>query len=375
MSIRQRKSKKSKTGFTYQVYFNYKDTLSGENKKFSKSGFLSYEDAKLYERKKRIELDSTQNYIKKYKITLHQVFEEWLELEAKYYYQDNTIIDYDNRYQKHIKNQLGDVLIYEINYKVFQTFFNQNSHIGINTNYKLKDILNVIINFAIKCNYIDQNPLRLVHVTGKNKSRTKNTLVYQDKDFFNIIDELRKKPSDKRNAYIIALYIGRYTGLRISEVFALDKNDFDFENKIIHITKKMIYANKTRQELIISSKMKSKASKAILPFHQDLQEVLLNWFKTHPHKHVISDKHGKYLNPKQLEYTLWKISKKLNIHFHFHMLRHTLATRLINSGAELKATQEILRHSNITTTMNIYTHINESNKRDALYKAFPKLKQ
>lgn len=372
MSIRQRKSKKSKTGFTYQVYFNYKDSLSGESKKFSKSGFLSYEDAQLYEKKKRIELNSTQDYIKKYKITLHQVFEEWLELEAKYYYQDNTIIDYNNRYQKHIKNQLGDILICEINYKVFQTFFNQNSHIGINTNHKLKDILNVIINFAIKCNYIDQNPLYLVHVTGKNKSRTKNELVYKDEDFFNIITELRKKPSDKRNAYIIALYIGRYTGLRISEVFALDKNDFDFDNQLIYVSKKMIYANKTRQELTVSSKMKSKASKAILPFHQDLQEVLLNWFETHPHKHVISDKHGKYLNPKQLEYTLWKISKKLNIHFHFHMLRHTLATRLINSCAELKATKEILRHSNITTTMNIYTHINESNKRDALYKAFPK---
>lgn len=372
MSIRQRKSKKSKTGFTYQVYFNYKDSLSGESKKFSKSGFLSYEDAQLYEKKKRIELNSTQDYIKKYKITLHQVFEEWLELEAKYYYQDNTIIDYNNRYQKHIKNQLGDILICEINYKVFQTFFNQNSHIGINTNHKLKDILNVIIKFAIKCNYIDQNPLYLVHVTGKNKSRTKNELVYKDEDFFNIITELRKKPSDKRNAYIIALYIGRYTGLRISEVFALDKNDFDFDNQLIYVSKKMIYANKTRQELTVSSKMKSKASKAILPFHQDLQEVLLNWFETHPHKHVISDKHGKYLNPKQLEYTLWKISKKLNIHFHFHMLRHTLATRLINSCAELKATKEILRHSNITTTMNIYTHINESNKRDALYKAFPK---
>lgn len=64
MSIRQRKSKKSKTGFTYQVYFNYKDSLSGESKKFSKSGFLSYEDAQLYEKKKRIELNSTQNYIK-----------------------------------------------------------------------------------------------------------------------------------------------------------------------------------------------------------------------------------------------------------------------------------------------------------------------
>lgn len=65
----------------------------------------------------------------------------------------------------------------------------------------------------------------------------------------------------------------------------------------------MIYANKTRQELTVSSKMKSKASKSVLPFHQDLQEIILNWFKIHPHKHVISDKHGKYLNPKQLEYT------------------------------------------------------------------------
>lgn len=38
--------------------------------------------------------------------------------------------------------------------------------------------------------------------------------------------------------------------------------------------KKMIYANKTRQELTVSSKMKSKASKSVLPFHQDLQEII-----------------------------------------------------------------------------------------------------
>ncbi len=53
------------------------------------------------------------------------------------------------------------------------------------------------------------------------------------------------------------------------------------------------------------------------------------------------------------------------------MLRHTLATRLVSNGAELKAVQELLRHANITTTMNIYTHVNEVNKRKALYKAFP----
>lgn len=98
MSIRQRKSKKSITGFTYQVYFNYVDFLTQERKSFSKSGFNSYDDALLYEKQKKLELSSTQRYIKKYKITIDQVFHEWLELEAIFHYQDNTIIDYKNRY-------------------------------------------------------------------------------------------------------------------------------------------------------------------------------------------------------------------------------------------------------------------------------------
>lgn len=371
MSIRQRKSKKSITGFTYQVYFNYVDFLTQERKSFSKSGFNSYDDVLLYEKQKKLELSSTQRYIKKYKITIDQFFHEWLELEAVFHYQDNTIIDYKNRYYKHIQNRLGSILIMDIDYKAFQSYFNNNSNIGLSTNYKLKDILNVIMNFAIKCNYIEHNPLRLVHVIGKTNNKAKENLVYKDSDFHKIINELLKKPSDKRYAYIIALYIGRYTGLRISEVFALDKDDFDFQNQYIYVSKKMVYANKTRKEIFVTDKMKTKTSKAILPFHKRLQEILLKWFQYHPHKHVISDQHGKYLNPKQLEYTLWKISNDLDIHFHFHMLRHTLATRLVSNGAELKAVQELLRHANITTTMNIYTHVNEVNKRKALYKAFP----
>ena len=68
--------------------------------------------------------------------------------------------------------------------------------------------------------------------------------------------------------------------------------------------------------------MKSKTSKGILPFHKDLKTIMSEWFDIHPQKHVISDEDGSYINPKQLEYTLWKISKQLGIHFNYHMLRH-----------------------------------------------------
>lgn len=43
-------------------------------------------------------------------ITLNQLFNEWMKLEAKYYYQDNTIIDYENRYLKHISESIGNVI-------------------------------------------------------------------------------------------------------------------------------------------------------------------------------------------------------------------------------------------------------------------------
>ena len=370
MSIRKRKSKKSETGYTYQVYFSYVDYYTNEKKLFSKSGFFSYEDAILYEKKKKLELIYEHNYIKQYKVSIDQVFNEWLKLEAIYKYQDNTIIDYKNRYYKHIKNTLGNTLISEIDYRKLQIYFNNNINIGIATNHKIKEVLNVIMNFAVKCNYIDYNPLKLVYIVGKNNSRTFNQ-TYNDGDFNNIINEILKSPSYIKYSFVIALYIGKYTGLRISEVFALDKLDFNFNTMQVKVNKKMVYANKKRNELYVSHNMKSKTSQSVLPLHQDLVMILKQWFQYHKHNHVISDCDGKYLNPKQLEHMLWRISKDLNINFHFHMLRHTLASRLVNNGANIKATQEILRHANITTTMNIYTHIDEKLKEEALYKAFP----
>lgn len=371
MSIRKRKSKKAESGFTYQVYFSYVDSYTNEHKTYSKSGFLTYEDASLFEKKKKLEFDQKQTFIKQYKVTIDDVFQEWLEIEAKYLYQDNSIIDYMNRYHKHIKNRLGSILLYELDYKKLQLYFNENKDIGLSTNFKLKEILNVIINFAIKCNYLNQNPLKYIHIIGTDNNRNHLAKTYNEDDFTIIINKLLEYPSEIRKSYAIALYIGKYTGLRISEVFALEMSDFLFSSQQIIVNKKMVYANKKRNELYVCNHMKSKSSYAILPFHKELQDIMKEWFHIHSFDHVISDENGKYLNPKQLEYTLWKMSKELGVNFHFHMLRHTLASRLVNNGANLKAAQEILRHANISTTMNIYTHVNQELKTEALYKAFP----
>ena len=121
--------------------------------------------------------------------TLSDIFLEWLELEANYKYQENTVLDYTKRYHKHIKPKLGDTPIQIIDYKLLQHFFNENNHIGYVTNCKLKEILNLLLNFSLKCDYIKINPVSCVNVSGINSHRTQN-LVCSDQTFENIIAEL-----------------------------------------------------------------------------------------------------------------------------------------------------------------------------------------
>ena len=277
--------------------------LSKEKKTHTKSGFLSYEDALIYEQAKKEELSYQNQYLKKYKITINQLFNDWMNIEAKYQYQDNTIIDYEARYKKHIQNRLGNYLVSDMNYIIIQQYFNENQHIGLATNLKIKKIINVLMNFAIKCGYCSKNPIPLIHVSGIDNARNHNQ-VYKESDFDLITQKLINKKTHINYVFAIALYIGKYTGLRISETFALTRDDFDFDQQIIHINKKVVYANLKKKEIYIKNQMKTKSSKSNVPFHKDLQGIILKWIKYHRHKYILSDSKGKLINLKQLNYSL-----------------------------------------------------------------------
>ena len=154
-----------------------------KRKTHSKSGFLSLEDASLYEQNKKEELSFQHQYLKKYKITIDELFNEWIETEGKHLYQDNTIIDYRNRYNKHIKDRLGNIMVKDVNYSMIQNYFNKNVNIGLSTNYKLKKILNVLMNYAIKCEYCSMNYVPLIHVIGCDNSRYQDHKVYNENEF------------------------------------------------------------------------------------------------------------------------------------------------------------------------------------------------
>lgn len=272
-------------------------------------------------------------------------------------------------YEAHVKNKLGQLLINKIDYALLQKYFNSRADSSIGVNKNVKKVINCAMNYAIKANYITINPISLVDISGIDKTKDKDKILLNT-EIDTIIEELNKTNDFTYQAYAIAIQIGRYTGLRISEVFALEKSDIDFENDTIDVNKKLIYQNLKKDQLYYTNQMKSKSSKAVIPLANILKNILVPWFNKNPYDKAVCDIEGNYIHPSCFNLQVKKICMRFNIYFHFHMLRHTFATTLATNNVDIKTTQELMRHSNFNTTMNIYTHINDTVKKKAINDVF-----
>ena len=220
----------------------------------------------------------------------------------------------------------------------------------------------------IRSEYISRNLSEHVKVMGVEHKKDKHILTYNE--FLMILHELKKKNMFEYDAISIAVIIGFYTGMRISEVMALKKEDFDFEKNTIYVHRKLNYKGKKKKDIEAVEQIKSKSSKALIPLPNKLKEELELWFKINPYENVICDEDGNFLDPDCSGNRLRRISNKLGIPFHFHLLRDTYTTNLVDANVDVKVTQELLRHANFNTTMSIYAHVNDKKKLDIVDRVF-----
>lgn len=368
MSIIKVPSKKAKKGYTYKVTFKYKE--NDITRTYSKSGFIVKKDAQEHESMVKAQINQ-DGYLKKVcNNSLNKVFNDWLKVDSGLYAL-NTINLYKRIYNKYIYSTIGKEKIISLKYKDIQAFINE-SNVSYDNCVAIKKVLNNVFKYAIKNEYIETNPIAYIEITKtKEKKEINNYLSLEE---YNMIIEKLNHGSFYARALSIAISIGYHTGLRISEIFALNKSDIDFINDTITVNKQLLEREGKNKDLKIKTKLKTSSSNSVLPLVPTLKEILIEWFDINPYEKVVCNEDGYYLNPVSAQARVKKIASDLGIQgFHFHMLRHTLITNLYKSGVDVKTTQELARHSNINTTLNVYTHLEENSKKDTLNNVFEQI--
>ncbi len=373
MAIRKLKSKKY--GFTYQVDMRYKDPY-GITQRHIKSGFKTKREAKSYEASILDKINTNILLPKSTGKTLGEVFEEYMNVEGKLKYAPATKVYYNKTYEQYVKDNYGKMPIEAIDYVHMQKHMNV---LAKTYNYptlkNIKKVYAVAFKYAIRVGYIQDNPVPQISVPNKPLNK-KEVQTITDEDFDKLVQGVietnysnnyrAKNAIFNYRAYGMALIIGRYAGLRVSEVLGLKKTDFDLKNKQLTIQRRLEYAAKGSKGMYLTDVLKTQSSKGRIEISEKLCGYLKEWFAYNPYDLVICNHEGNLIYPFTMYDRIRNVANALEIDFHFHMLRHTYATELMRAGVNPVVVRDLLRHSRVNTTWNVYTHPKREDQRSIL---------
>lgn len=166
----------------------------------------------------------------------------------------------------------------------------------------------------------------------------------------------------------IGIYICLCTGMRIGEICALQWGDISFETKTIKVrrTIERVYfkSEKPMRTQIIISTPKTENSLRDIPLNAELAKMLRPFASISTSERYMLTNSLKPLEPRLYRLHYKNVLKKIGLpDVKFHGLRHTFATRCIESQCDYKTVSSILGHANISTTMNLYVHPDIEQKR------------
>lgn len=169
---------------------------------------------------------------------------------------------------------------------------------------------------------------------------------------------------EKPTAQNIGILLALSTGMRIGEVCALQWQDVDLNQRIIIVknTVGRIYNCESKSTEKIYSSPKTRNSYREIPISKQLFQCLKAVKKISVSPYVISTSENSK-EPRSYRDYFSRLLKRLGIpQIVFHGLRHTFATRCVESGCDYKTISAILGHSNVATTLNLYVHPNHNQK-------------
>ena len=164
------------------------------------------------------------------------------------------------------------------------------------------------------------------------------------------------------------------TGLRLGEVCALRWGDISLSDRTLKVSSTMLRlkdyeADAPQKTKIVLSAPKSNTSVRVIPLTEYAVKLCALRKKNDPEAFVLTGERNRYMEPRTLQYRLERYTAACGMKdVHFHVLRHTFATRCVEVGFEIKSLSEILGHTSPKFTLERYVHSSMELKRDNMEK-------
>jgi integrase len=314
-------------------------------------------------------------FVKNDKQTFGEWLDIWLEQYARPTIKSTTYDFYRRLVEIYIKPELGKIPLKKITIERLDKFYTQKKQqkkqngkdsetLSIKFVGNIRKVVGMALKKAVTKRRIPFNPNSLTEPIGKIDPDIKYLTPEEIADFLEKVSNDFWYP-----AFVTALG----TGLRVGELAALQRSDFDFEKGFVKICRNVVRvktysADGPMTKLIIQTpKTKNSIRKVPLPVdvvnavkalfkHQD--EIRGNVVELHKEYFAFCWPDDRMVKPEYLNQHFKDLIKKYNFKdIHFHCLRHSYASMLLANGEDLRTIQENLGHAELSSVTALYTHV------------------
>lgn len=375
-TVKKYQDKNGNTRYQFQVYLGV-DPQTGKKKSTRRRGFITKKAANIALSRIEVELEQTSSLPVENNILFKEVYGEWYSQYINTV-RESTWARTDGMFQNHILPIFGNKRLRTITVNQCQQAVNKWFS-EVTYNYtRWYNYLVAIFDFGVKHGYLSKNPAKLITMPKKPDKWGDKPVNFWNKDqlkkFFSCID-----PHQELEKYCLFRVLA-FAGVRRGECLAITWSDVDFVHQTLRINKTLTQGKRGKQ---IIQAPKTKKGRRTITLDNTTVGILKRWrnkqreyylflgFNTlKPDQLVFANTKNGYKSLNTPGKWLRKIINDNNLspRITIHGFRHSHCSALFAAGASIKEVQTRLGHEDVATTLNIYTHVTQSQEKEAVQK-------
>ena len=329
-------------------------------------------------------------YVMPQKVLVKDWMEQWLHNYALITVRESTYISYEGYVYNHINPMIGDIPLQKLTPPIVQNFYNDRilkgrkdgkGGLSSKTMHNMHNMFHQAMEQAKINGLIMQNPTENALIPRQTKKEMRVLSVQEQMKLLSVVHMHRLG---------FAIKFDLATGLRIGELCALKWTDFDFYNKTVKVSRTLqrIKHNQLDREeldgsenmtLVVEGPVKTNSGFREIPIPDKIWLELMQHQQIQQHEYsrlgvpIVPDGYvfamplGTCVEPSTMRDALNFLLEAAGIeHANFHSLRHTFATRALEAGMPIKTLSDILGHSQVQITMDLYCHSSIDHMRDSM---------